>query len=424
MVVAASAVGAGGAGAQETPPPSDTLVGRAAAGDTAVAAGSQVTVYLDCNACDFTYFRRQIPYVRFVRDPQVSALHVLVTQSQTGGGGRSYNLAFLGRDSFEGQQQTLTYVSPQSETDDGRRQGLARTLQMGLMSYLAQTPLAARIGFTFSGAGAASRATAVDDPWNSWVSRVGGGGSLDKEASQGEYQLDGSFSADRVTEEWKFRSGLRFEYEHQRFQDDDRWLTSATHDLSLNSSLIRSLTSRWSAGLFADAYSRTYENVARALRFTPGVEYNIFPWDVSDRKEFTVAYTAGIRSFRYAEETIYQRMGETLAFESLRSQLRLTQPWGEVYASIEGSHYFHDFGFYGIDARTNLSYRLTRGLSLDFGLQAESIHDQLSLPKGDATLEEILLRQRRLATTYQIGTRIGLRYTFGSIFNDVVNQRF
>ncbi|MFO7719629.1 MAG: hypothetical protein R6W85_04220, partial [Gillisia sp.] len=51
------------------------------------------------------------------------------------------------------------------------------------------------------------------------------------------------------------------------------------------------------------------------------------------------------------------------------------------------------------------------------------VQDQLSLPKGDASLEDLLLQLRQLATTYGISLSLGLSYSFGSVFNNVVNTR-
>jgi hypothetical protein len=52
------------------------------------------------------------------------------------------------------------------------------------------------------------------------------------------------------------------------------------------------------------------------------------------------------------------------------------------------------------------------------------IHDQLSLPKEDIATEEILLQRKQLATQYQYWASIGFSYTFGSIYNNIVNPRF
>jgi hypothetical protein len=70
------------------------------------------------------------------------------------------------------------------------------------------------------------------------------------------------------------------------------------------------------------------------------------------------------------------------------------------------------------------SVRLFEGFSLQFLAVYDVVRDQLSLPKGEATLEEILLRQRELATDYNFSTSIAITYTFGSKFTNIVNTRF
>ncbi len=42
----------------------------------------------------------------------------------------------------------------------------------------------------------------------------------------------------------------------------------------------------------------------------------------------------------------------------------------------------------------------------------------------DATDEEIVVRQRQLATSFRYYTSFGISYRFGAIFNNVVNPRF
>jgi hypothetical protein len=54
----------------------------------------------------------------------------------------------------------------------------------------------------------------------------------------------------------------------------------------------------------------------------------------------------------------------------------------------------------------------------------EWIHDQVYLPKGNRDQADVLLRRRALLTGYEYNARVGLTYTFGSIFNNVVNPRF
>lgn len=64
------------------------------------------------------------------------------------------------------------------------------------------------------------------------------------------------------------------------------------------------------------------------------------------------------------------------------------------------------------------------GLNIRFSGGGSRIHDKLSLAKGDATLEEVLLQRRQLETTCNYNFSVGLSLSFGSIYSNVVNARF
>ena len=68
--------------------------------------------------------------------------------------------------------------------------------------------------------------------------------------------------------------------------------------------------------------------------------------------------------------------------------------------------------------------RLFKGFSVSLDGEVSRRQDQLSLRRGQASSEEILIRQRELATDYSYEIRFGINYSFGSIFNNVVNPRF
>jgi len=48
----------------------------------------------------------------------------------------------------------------------------------------------------------------------------------------------------------------------------------------------------------------------------------------------------------------------------------------------------------------------------------------MALPRGGASLEEVLLQRRELQTQYSYWGNVGVSYSFGSIYNNVVNSRF
>ena len=67
---------------------------------------------------------------------------------------------------------------------------------------------------------------------------------------------------------------------------------------------------------------------------------------------------------------------------------------------------------------------VVKGLSVNLYGRYSIIHDQLNLPKGDITDEQLLLQKNELATQYTFWSSIGISYTFGSIYNNIVNSRF
>jgi hypothetical protein len=54
----------------------------------------------------------------------------------------------------------------------------------------------------------------------------------------------------------------------------------------------------------------------------------------------------------------------------------------------------------------------------------EAIRDQLNLPIGDYTIDEVLLTRKELQTDYKYSLSVGIRFTFGSVYSNVVNPRF
>ena len=155
----------------------------------------------------------------------------------------------------------------------------------------------------------------------------------------------------------------------------------------------------------------------------PAIEYNIFPWDISDRKVFTFAYYVGPSWAKYYEESIFGKYSEFLWQQTARLNLQLVETWGEINSELSASNYLHDFTKNKISFDTSLSIRIVRGFSVNFRFNVEKIQDQIYLPKGEVSLDDILLNNVQLPSSFQIGANVGLRVQFGSIFNNIVNNR-
>ena len=138
----------------------------------------------------------------------------------------------------------------------------------------------------------------------------------------------------------------------------------------------------------------------------------------------TVQYTVGGNQMDYVEETIFGKTSERLLDHRLAMSASMRQPWGSGFAEVAFSQFFKDSRTFTVAAVGNANVRLARGLSLSVSLSASRTEDQLSLPATGATVEEILVRERELATSYRYSLTFGMTYSFGSISNNVVNPRF
>jgi hypothetical protein len=126
----------------------------------------------------------------------------------------------------------------------------------------------------------------------------------------------------------------------------------------------------------------------------------------------------------YQDTTIYNKLEENLWGQSLEVAMQAVQKWGSINISIGWDNYFNDWAKNNLSLNGSLNLRIAKGLSISLGGGGSLIHDQISLVKGGASTEEILLRRKELETQYSYFTHFGLRYTFGSIYNNVVNPRF
>jgi len=378
-------------------------------------------VFIDCGMCDIDYMRTEITFINYVRDRKEADVHVLVTSLRTGAGGREYTIAFIGQNRFDGIDDTHKYFTEKTNTEDEIREGMAKALKAGLMSYVAKTPIASRIRISYRDT---AQEGAVKDKWNYWVFSLSGSGRLSGEEYYKTRSISSSFSASRITPELKISLSLYGNHYRQDFEYEDTTIQSIRDSLSVGGLVVKSINEHWSYGALFDSGSSTYENIKFGFTLQPAIEYNLFPYSQSTRRQLRCLYRIGFNIVKYREETIYNKMEETLWNHELSVTFDIKEKWGSISTTLYGSHYFHDISKYRLTLFNILSLSLVKGLNFFAFGGGSRIHDQLSLVKGDISLDEILLRRRQLATGYDYFFSVGLSFTFGSIYTNVVNPRF
>lgn len=383
----------------------------------------KLKIYIEGIRLDMDFMRRNMQFVDFVNDPAVADVHIIITRRISGSGGFAYSLMYNNKTFKNIGDFTLTSTTASSDTQEERRKKLTDALSLGLMPYVNQTEASNKLSLVYRGKKEGRSTMPVDDPWNNWTFRGDFNGNLDLEESRKIFRYTYNLRADKVTEDWKFRNNGRMSVNTREYESNGEKYRSENISNYVTSSVVNSLSPRWSAGAFASYYNSNYRNTVYSVTIKPAVEYNIFPWDISDRKVFTIAYYIGPEWKKYYEETIYGRLHEELWEQTFRLDLQIVQTWGEIEAGFDATNYLNDFSKNRITFDTDLSVRIVRGFSVNFDLRVENIHDQIYLPKGDVSLEDILLNKVQLPSTFEVSAGIGVRLQFGSIYNNVVNNR-
>ncbi len=389
--------------------------------------GRPLRLYLDCDSdfCDFDFFKRELAWVDWVRDRADADVTVLVATRATTGGGTEATLYVMRAPGAGPAADTLRVISPPAASPDVGRRLVVRTLAAALARDLAVRPEGERLRVTMAPPSeAAAPAVPTRDPWNHWVYKLGTNAYANGEKSYHFLSLYSSVTASRVTDREKLALGLSQRYSESRYTfDDGSGYTSLTRGWTSNGQWVRSLHPRWSAGASWVVYSSSYTNMHLSMGGGPAVEYDVWPYAESSRRALTLGYQVRVSRAKYEAVTLYGKTAETLMSHAMDVTLAQKQTWGTLNFGVSGSQYLHDTSKYRASLSTNADLRLVRGLSIEGYAYLTAIHDQLSLPRGDASDSQVLARQRQLATSYEYYASLGITYRFGSIFDSVVNQR-
>jgi hypothetical protein len=388
-------------------------------------------VFLDCqaNGCDDDFLRTELTWLNFVRDRTLALVHILVTSQQTASGGTELTATFIGLDTLSGKADTIVQFSPQADTHDERRKTLRRMIGQGMVRFVANTPLAARLNLSYDAPPqtgvVASSTRGAADKWNLWVFRVGGGTFFNGEESYKYHNVNGSFEARRTTAGSKIFLGVRGNRNEESYTlPDGEELVTKRRNYNMEASYIWTLNGHWSAGFQANASSSVTSNLELGTRIGPAIEYDVFPYSESTRRQLILRYGVGMKNLDYDSMTVYDRLTERLPDHRFTVAAEATQPWGGIFGNVIASQYLNDMSKYRIDGFVGMNWRIVRGLNLNFDIGYTKLRDQINLKRGTATEEEVLLRLRQLSTGYYYFGSISLSYTFGSVFSNVVNPRF
>lgn len=381
-------------------------------------------VFVEGVRLDMDYLRRNMKFVDFVNDPAVADVHIIINSQTSGSGGQVYSIRFISKTYENFSEYTITCTTASSDTQEESRKKITDTLSLGIMPFVNESDVSGNLSVKYlDDEENGTTITTTVDPWKNWTFRGNFNGGINAEEKRKSYDYSINLRADKVAEEWKLRNSAFTSVSTSETKGDSVVYVSNRIRNNVSSSFVKSLSSRWSLGTFGSYSTNNYSNIAYSVSLKPAIEYNIFPWDMSDRKVFTIAYYLGPEWAKYYKITSYDKTEEFIWQQSLRLDLQIVETWGEINAGLNYSNYLHDFNLNNISFDTRFSFRIVRGISVNFRFNIERIHDQISLPKEAVSLEDLLQGNRQLASSFGVGADMGLSIQFGSIYNNIVNNR-
>lgn len=391
-------------------------------------------VFLDCHlilSCDTDHFRREITFVNWTRVREDAHVHLILTYTPSGAG-NEYQFDNIGIGRFEGDDSSLSWISSNVNTREEIIEAITRTMALGFVPYAQKLGLAEQLRVEFEPPDAIQSARQVsnalspeDDPWDFWVFRLNARADLNGQDKRKVHNLNGTFTANRVTAEYKLEftfNGSSNKTENQL--SSGTWVTSDRESWGATGVAVKSLTDHWSLGSQFGASSSSLANRRVGYRAAPALEWNFFPYSESTRKQLIFMYQPGIAWVDWWEQTIYEQNSEWVFDHRFRTDLNFRQPWGNGGTSFQAASLLNDFSKWELTFSGTVNIRLFRGFSFNLGGDYSVIRNQIGIRRRNLTDEEILTARRQLETGSSYRLNFGITFDFGSVFNNVVNTRF
>ncbi|MBL4939767.1 MAG: hypothetical protein JKY16_05760 [Lutibacter sp.] len=384
---------------------------------------STLKIFLNCDYCDITYIKQNLDYVEFVRDQKDADAHLLFRTQENGSGGTIYEIEFIGQNEYVKVQDKLIFSTNSDSTDSEIREKILKFSKLGLVRFWLKNGDDDKISIEVK----KREATDIKeekDVWNKWVFDLGVRGFFYGQETNKNRNLNFSISAKQVTNENKFylRGSINDSKSVYTFEGIDIISYQKSSRLYLYD--VISINNNWSVGAFADAGKSTYRNKAFYTSFKPAIEYNFFSYEESSKKQLTLAYKIGGVYNNYQEKTIFNKEDEFLWEHNVTLGGSIKQAWGNITSEVSYESFLNDPSLNAFSFYLGTSFRIVKGLSFNISGNYDITNNQINLAAGDLSLEELLLSQQQVKSGYNYFFNAGISYSFGSMFNTIVNPRF
>jgi len=384
----------------------------------------ELKIFLDCDRCDDDYIKQNLGNVQFVRDQNLGEVHLFFVTQRNGSNGISYDVEFIGKNEFDGQKSKLSFSTDTNMTDDDIRKRVLENIKLGLVQFWIAKGTIENISVSVPSPQNEEEKVEEKDPWNYWVFSLGARGFFDGQESNSFSNLNFNLSASRVTEKNKFSFRTGYSENKSTFKFGDEEIVNINNNKFLNVSDVISINQHWSYGAFARLGSSTFSNRKFYWSLKPAIEYNFFKYEESAKKQLTISYRNGVVFNDYIERSIFGKNSEYLWEHNFVLGGRIQQEWGSINSEASFNQYLHDTTLNSLGFFLGTSIRVFKGFNFNVSGNYRITRNQVNLPAGDVSLEELLLQQQQLQSGYNYFVSVGFNYRFGSIYNTIVNPRF
>ncbi|NPA46205.1 MAG: DUF481 domain-containing protein [Chlorobi bacterium] len=383
---------------------------------------SKLKIFLDCQtSCYSTFLKQNLQGVEFVRDRHVADVYIMINSQTNGSGGQTYYIETEGQGKFRDIKQQISFNTHPDMQEEEIREKLFKYIKLVLTRYWTEAGMDDLFDVRLN---RPREAVETRDKWNHWVFRLGVSGFGNGDSNYSSFNYHTSFSARQVKEDHKFRLSMYYSKGNRKYTYGTQTIRATQERVALHSSEVLSINDHWSYGFFGGMSRSLYSNYRFSGYAKAGVEYNFFPYSQSSKHMLTLSMKLGPERYVYFEKTIFGKNKETVVEGNLDLGMNIIRKWGSLNGGVSYSQYLgrpelHSFDFY-----SGIQLRLAKGLNFNVSGNYSIIHDKINIAAGGATLEETLLRQKELMSSYSFFVSAGLSYSFGSIYNTIVNPRF
>ena len=265
---------------------------------------------------------------------------------------------------------------------------------------------------------------AAEKQWKNWVFDIGLSGYFSWDQNYKENSTWTNLTVVKTNHQLKTEITLTGEFFGNTYKYDNSVYKTQNKDLSAKGLVVKSISDHWSAGFQSGIVHSTFGNYDLSASIFPSMEYNIFPYSKFTRKQLTVLYGIGYTRNNYIDTTIFNHVHENLYSHKLGLAFKVIDKWGNISLALQGSNYFHNWNYNKLTVSTDTRFRLFKGFYLKMLGGISVIHDQINLSASGIDYEQVLLQQKEILSTYYYWFQVGINFTFGDIYNSVVNPRF